>query len=89
MNRQIIKKFILPILVLMLVPIIAWAASDSNKPPGGRGKPPQEAFDACKGKSEGDAVEFTTPRGKLKATCKSMQGQLVAVPAGGPPKDMN
>jgi hypothetical protein len=70
-------------LMLMLVPVMAWAASDSGRPSGGRGKPPQEAFDACKGKEEGTAVEVTTPRGTLKATCKSIQGQLVAVPANG------
>lgn len=89
MNRQIMKKIILSILVLMLVPVMAWAASDSRRPPGGRGKPPQEAFDACKGKSEGAAVEITTPHGKLKATCKTMEGQLVAVPEGGTPPPRN
>jgi hypothetical protein len=79
------KKITLSLFVLMLVPLMAWAASDSRKPPEGRGKPPQEAFDACKGKKEGAAVEVITPHGKLKATCKLMQGQLVAVPEGAPP----
>ncbi|MSM41562.1 MAG: hypothetical protein GJT30_18255 [Geobacter sp.] len=52
---------------------------------GGHRKPPQEAYDACKGKNEGTAVEVTTPRGTMKAVCKSMDGQMVAVPEGAPP----
>jgi hypothetical protein len=49
---------------------------------GGMGLPP-EAIEACKEKSEGTSVEIATPRGdKLKATCKQMDGQLVAVPEG-------
>jgi hypothetical protein len=45
--------------------------------------PPPEAIEACKGKTEGDAVEFTTPRGeKIKATCELMGGQMAAVPEG-------
>jgi hypothetical protein len=54
-------------------------------PPGRGGKmgPPPEAIEACNGKTEGDAVEFTTPRGdKVKAICRQMDGQLVAVPEG-------
>ncbi len=52
-------------------------------PPGRGGKmgPPPEAIEACKGKTEGDAVEFTTPRSdKIKATCEQIDGQLFAVP---------
>lgn len=44
-------------------------------PPGPRGQtgPPPEAIEACKGNTEGDAVEFTTPRGdKVNATCRMM-----------------
>lgn len=53
--------------------------------PDRRGPPP-EAIDACKEKSEGAAVEITTPHGDtIKATCKKIKGQLVAVPEGGPP----
>ncbi|MEP4890550.1 MAG: hypothetical protein ABJV04_11020 [Aliiglaciecola sp.] len=50
---------------------------------GPGGKPPQEAIDACSGKSEGDEVSFSTPRGDtLTATCKTMEDELVAVPEG-------
>ena len=42
---------------------------------------------ACEGKQVGDSVEFTGRRGEtLKATCKEMNGQLAAVPEGGPPE---
>ena len=53
---------------------------------GDRREPPQAAFDVCKGKSEGTAVEIVTPEGgTIKATCKKFKGQLVAVPDGPPP----
>lgn len=68
-----------------LMPASVWASSG---PQGGgeRRRPPQEAFDACNGKSEGTSVTITTPQGAtIKATCKSFEGQLVAVPEGGPP----
>ncbi len=47
--------------------------------------PPPEAYAACKGKAEGDAVTLTMPDGKtLAGTCRTMDGTLVAAPAGGP-----
>ncbi len=40
-------------------------------PPREHRGPPKEAFDACKGKKEGDVVEATTPRGeKVSGTCR-------------------
>jgi len=42
--------------------------------------PPAEAIAACKGKSEGTAVQFTTPRGGI---CKMINGTLAALPEGG------
>lgn len=81
------RSKLLPILMCVtMIPCVAVAATNTGRPPG---KPPQEAFDACKGKSEGTSVEVTTPRGTLKATCKSMQGQMVAVPANGAPPPQN
>lgn len=84
MHRQISKKVHIFCLLAVMVPGMALAAGDSGRPPGG-GRPPKEAIDACKGKSEGTSVEFTSPRGKVKGTCKSMNGQMVAVPEGGAP----
>ncbi|QDE30908.1 MULTISPECIES: hypothetical protein [Shewanella] len=49
------------------------------------GKPPKEAIEACANSAENDQVSFETPRGDtIEATCTLMDGELVAVPAGGP-----
>ncbi len=72
-------------LIVALLPVSAWGVSE---PRGGGepGRPPQEAFEACRGKSEGSEVVITTPSGDtIKATCRSFNGQLVAVPEGPPP----
>lgn len=48
--------------------------------------PPQEAIDACTDLSEGDAVQFTTPRGEtVPGTCRQVRGGLIAVPDEGFP----
>ncbi|SFD99949.1 hypothetical protein [Paracidovorax konjaci] len=48
--------------------------------------PPPEAYTACQGKTEGATVTLTMPDGKsLQGTCRTMNGTLVAMPAGGPP----
>lgn len=50
-----------------------------NQPQEHRG-PPQEAFDACKGKKEGDVAQMKTPRGESMAgTCR-----MVLVPSRAP-----
>jgi len=68
-----------------LIPVSVWASTGSQGF-GERRKPPQEAFDVCKDKSEGDSVVITTPQGAtIKATCKPFDGQLAAVPEGPPP----
>ena len=85
MRNRIMKKVEILCLLMVMVPNLVWAAGDSWRPPRDGRKPPQEAFDACKGKSEGASVEVTTPHGKLKATCKLMECQLVAIPEGMPP----
>jgi hypothetical protein len=56
-------------------------------PPQGPMKPPPEAIAACKGKSKGASVQFTTPRGDtLQGVCKEFEGALTAMPPhGGPP----
>ena len=49
-----------------------------NPPQEHRG-PPQEAFDACNGKKDGDAAQAKTPRGDvMSGTCR-----LVLVPSQG------
>jgi len=71
-----------------MIPVSVWASVEASGSGSGEPrKPPRAAFDVCKGKSEGAAVEIVTPRGDtIKATCKKFREQsLVAVPDGGPP----
>jgi hypothetical protein len=71
--------------ILVLLPIAGCAASDDSKNNRRQGPPP-EAISACEDKQVGDSVEFTGRRGeKLEATCQEINGQLAAVPEGGPP----
>jgi len=88
MVMQTLKRLGILCLFGALVPCATVRADDTDmqqRRGGGHRKPPQAAYDACKGKSEGTAVEVTTPRGTMKAVCKSMDGQMVAVPEGAPP----
>lgn len=52
-------------------------------------QPPQEAFTACEGKSAGDSITITTPRGDtMQATCEDFNGTLAARPSGPRPSGM-
>lgn len=84
MNRHGMKILASVIGVMGLVQAPAWG-SEGPQERAGRREPPPEAVEACKNKSEGEIVEFTSPRGdKIKATCRQIGGQLAAVPEGGP-----
>lgn len=48
--------------------------------PSGRGGPPQEAISACSGKRDGASCSFTTPRGSISGSCRSIQSDLACVP---------
>ncbi len=62
----------------------AGQAADGAGRSGKRCGPPEQAFTACEGQSEGAAVTLTTPRGReVEATCRSIDGRLAAVPARG------
>lgn len=58
-----------------------------------RGPPPPQAFDACKGKAQGDQVHLATPRGEVAASCIQTPQGLAARPlhpplgAAGEPSD--
>lgn len=76
MKKQVLKVAIVLFAAATLLPAGVFAQG-----------PPPEAFELCKDKAIGDAVEIQTPDGKtMEATCQDMQGKLVAMPAGGPPK---
>lgn len=54
---------------------------------GGRRMPPQEAYDACMGKMEGDECTWTHPRrGDIVGTCAYRRGEttLICRPMDGP-----
>ncbi len=70
-------------LLLVLATSAVWANSgETRRPPGERRRPPQAAFDACNGKTEGATVVLNTPGGTITATCRRFDSQLVAVPEG-------
>ena len=59
------------------------ASRPGGPPPG----PPPEAVAACKGKTEGTTVSFTGHGGQsLSGVCRSFNGTLAAMPAGGMPR---
>ncbi len=61
------------------------AANDSRpaQPSDGR-TPPQEAIQACTGKSEQAACEFTWQKGTEAGVCETVQGQLACSPKHSP-----
>ncbi|MCO5355854.1 hypothetical protein [Acidovorax kalamii] len=72
----------LALLALGANAVAAWAQPERGGTPPA---PPPEAYAACKGKAEGASVTLTMPDGKsLTGTCRTMNGTLVAMPAGGP-----
>ena len=50
-------------------------------------EPPAQAYADCTGKKAGDAIQHTTPQGKVAATCEDSPKGLVARPKQpkGPP----
>jgi hypothetical protein len=86
MNKLMIR--IMMILLLLSSGVWAEQTEGTNSPtkPQEHMKPPPEAIAACKGKSEGTAVQFTTPRGDtLKGVCRKFEGVLAAMPERGAP----
>jgi hypothetical protein len=82
MNRYRISAIAVSLLLMGSTLVMA---DGFGGPPPGRGnrQPPPEAIAACKDMNEGAEVEIATPRGdKLKAVCRQINGQLVAVPEG-------
>jgi hypothetical protein len=82
MKKQVLTLAVVLFAFAMLLPVGTFAAQDEQgeRPQG----PPPEAFEVCKDKSAGDEVVINTPQGEMKGVCQDMQGQLVAVPEGGP-----
>ncbi|MEN6373901.1 MAG: hypothetical protein ABFD75_03845 [Smithella sp.] len=90
MNKFVIK--IMLVIFLLAGGAFTVQAEEMNRPPKQerRMKPPPEAIAACKGKSEGTKVQFTTPRGDtLTGICKQFEGTLAAMPKHGAPPPGN
>ena len=84
-NKLIRTCAILVVLTLTPIVTLACSKSDESRRPQGPPGPPPEAIKACEGKKAGDTTTFTGRRGEtLTATCKDIEGQLAAVPEGGP-----
>lgn len=84
MKKNKLIKTCAILVVLTLTPIVTLACSKSDESRRPQGPPP-EAIKACEGKKAGDTTTFTGRRGEtLTATCKDIEGQLAAVPEGGP-----
>ncbi|RAR85307.1 hypothetical protein AX018_100690 [Paracidovorax anthurii] len=79
----------LPLAAFLLAAALAAPLASAQQPPHDGHQPPPpppEAYTACQGQTEGATVTLTMPDGKtLQGTCRTMNGSLVAMPAGGPP----
>lgn len=65
-----------------IIALLCLSSTAFAQPPQERRGPPQEAFDACKGKKEGAAAEVASPRGDMiKGTCRMVL--IPATPPGG------
>lgn len=82
MKMQTKKKTALVLALLMLLTAAACGKRE-NRRGGRRQGPPAEAIAACKGKQAGDSVEFKGRNSEtVQGTCREINGQLAAVPAG-------
>lgn len=77
------------LLTLLLVQSVATVQAQDKVPaPTGGREPPPQAYEDCKGRKVGDAIQHTTPEGKVAATCQESPKGLVArpnQPRGGTP----
>ncbi|MCW8885469.1 MAG: hypothetical protein OQK12_09475 [Motiliproteus sp.] len=74
-------------LVIVLLSVALLGCSNGNTRKGHSGGPPPEAYKACEEKKDGDSVSFSGFRGEtVAASCKTIDGKLVAVPNDKPKK---
>ncbi len=73
------------ILVVTLCSLFLLGCSSGNSKKDRRDGPPPEAYKACEEKQAGDKVSFSGFRGEtLEASCKLVDGKLVAEPTTKP-----
>ncbi|BHH84502.1 hypothetical protein [Desulforhopalus sp. 52FAK] len=85
MNKKRMIKTLVPMMTVVMMAVAACAQNEQE----GRGQqgPPPEAIKACEGKAVGDIVSFSGRRGEsVKATCQTVENQIVAVPEGHRPQ---
>ena len=82
MKKKFFNTAILLLTLAALIPTSIYAFGGGN---GRQQGPPPEAIEACEGKSVGDSVTFTDPRGgSHEGTCQEIDGQLAAAPENMP-----
>lgn len=69
--------------LILFIAVTTLAAGSAIAQPR-RGRPPQEAFDACNNQSVGETCTVATPHGELSGTCQIPPNTeiLVCVPEG-------
>lgn len=90
MKSKIISISVLIVVCVLFLSMLVpegVAQRPSGRPPQGgpQGGPPQEAINACNGKSKGETCQFTAPHGTISGTCLRIQNQLACAPEGMPP----
>jgi len=75
-------RIVTPLIVLLLILFSIACSQQSNGKSSGKNLcPPSEAYQACEGKSAGDASQFVNPRGDtVSGICKERDGKLILRP---------
>ena len=82
MKMQTTQKAALVLALLKILTAAACGKKETHRR-GRRQGPPPEAIAACTDKQAGDSVEFSGRNDEtVQATCREINGRLVAVPAG-------
>lgn len=81
-------KMIIAIVLFGLCTSTAFGADNEQQQRRGRHQgPPPEAYEACEGKSEGDAAEFVSPRGDTVTGVCELEGDRLVLRPDNPPPD--
>ena len=86
MNKKRMIKTLVPMMMVVMMAVAACADNEQGNR-GPQNGPPPEAIKACEGKAVGDIVSFSGRGGEsVKATCQTVEDQIVAVPEGHRPQ---
>ncbi len=75
-------RIVTPLIVLLLILFSIACSQQSNGKSSGKNLcPPSEAYQACEGKSAGDASQFVDPYGvTVRGICEELYGKLILQP---------